>query len=108
MPNLQVEEGPIDLEIVGELIAATPESWKRAILDVRRRTEPPNIEKFEHEISNPDGLRDLVEPTEKTYEAIFRLADLFKKYGRCWKTVRYSISLADNGNWNYKVKFEYE
>ena len=77
------------------------------MLKVRRCSEPPNIEKFEHEISSPEGHREPIEPTEKTYNSIIKLADIFKKYGRCWKAVRYSISLDDKGKWNYKVEFEY-
>ncbi|MBI3860929.1 MAG: hypothetical protein HY290_03445, partial [Planctomycetia bacterium] len=82
--TLQQEETAIDQEIVNEIVALTPETWRRAVLEVEYSSDELG-EGFDHVIYNPDGLRELVEPSESIYSATLRLQQLFRKYDGYWK-----------------------
>lgn len=105
--TLQQEESPIDREIVTELVALTPDTWRRAALEVACSSEERG-EVFAHTIFNPDGLRDFVEPSELIYSATYRLQQLFRKYGGFWKKVLYMVEIAEDGDIHYEVKFDAE
>lgn len=105
--SLQDDEGPIDAEISNLLIAATPQSWHSARLDVEFSRKADGTEGFVHRISSPEGHRDLVEPPEEMYAAVFLLFDLFRRAGKPWQRVGYVVSQATDGNWDYEVRFEY-
>ena len=62
-------------------------------------------EGFDHTIFSPDGLRDLVEPSDLIYDGTFRLQQLFRKYGGIWTKVRYEIAIDDEGV-TYKARFD--
>lgn len=107
MPTLQELERPIDEEIAGLLVEATPESWNAIELEVVWRPEEGGIEGYEHTISSPEKHRDIIAATEPLHDATFRLAQLFREHGRQWKRVKYSIRRKPSGDWGYVVKFEY-
>ena len=102
--TLQDEETPIDQEIANEVVARTPETWHRAVLEVAYSCDN-NDERFEHMIYSPDGHRDLVEPSDLIYSATFRLQQLFQKYAGSWKKATYVMTVEDDGI-KYKVTFE--
>ena len=107
MPTLQELERPIDEAIVDQLVQATPEWWKSAILEVTRSTKADDIEGFAHLITSPDGHRDLVQATDEIFELTLQLADLFTKFGKPWRKVVYSIRQNPEGGWRYSADFEY-
>lgn len=102
--TLQDEETPIDQEIVNELVSLAPEAWTRVVLEVKYSVDERG-EGFEHSISNPDGHRDLVEPSDAIYAATWELQELFRKYGGSWTRVTYRVSIEDDGI-EYRVNFE--
>ncbi|MDG2530399.1 hypothetical protein [Caulobacter endophyticus] len=61
--NLQEAQAPIDREIALALVQATPETWDRAEVKLERRADVA-VESIRIEISNPDGRRDVVSPTQ--------------------------------------------
>lgn len=104
--TLQDEETPIDQEIVNELVGLVPEAWNRVVLEVKYSVDERG-EGFEHSISNPDGHRDLVEPSDAIYAATWELQELFRKYGGSWTRVTYRVSIEDDGI-EYRVNFDRE
>jgi hypothetical protein len=102
--TLQDEETPIDREIVNAIVALAPATWDRAVLEVEYSVDD-HVEGFDHVLYNPDGERDLVEPTDMIYDATLRLQELFRKYGGCWSRVRYEVTIEEDGV-QYKVRFE--
>lgn len=103
--SLQDEEGPLDEEVVNELVAATPESWKAASLEIRG--SPLTLGSYECRISNPEGLNDRVEATEELKKAILELARLFERHGHHWSAARYEVRQRPDKTWDYQVDFEY-
>ena len=105
--TLQDEEGLIDAEIAGLIADAIPESWASAALDVEMVPQLDGAEAFVHRITSLQGYRELVSPPEELYGLTMRLFDLFSRAGRPWRRVRYSVSAAEDGAWDYHVHFEY-
>lgn len=105
--TLQDEEGPIDAEIARLLTEAIPESWASAVLDVEFVEQLDGTHGFVHRITSPQRYRDLVSPPDELYELTLRLFDLFSRAGRPWRKVRYGVSAAQDGAWDYRVHFEY-
>ena len=105
---LEKEEGPIDREMADAIVEASPEWWKAVAMDVEHSQKPGGTEGFKHLIFSPEGHRDLVEPTDRIYATTFRLFDLFKRHGRTWKKVRYTIAMRADGNWDYAAEFNYD
>ncbi len=107
MSTLQEQQGPVDRLIVNELIAATPEWWKSAILEVERIEEPGEIEKFRQVIISPEKHKDIVSSTPELHEAVIRLADVFRHFGRVWSKAIYQVELLPDNSWKYSARFEY-
>lgn len=107
MTNLQEMERPIDEAIVNELIRATPEWWRSAVLEITRANKANNVEGFAHVITSPEGHRDVVGATDDIFAATFQLADLFAKFGKPWRKVIYSVNQSSNGAWHYSADYEY-
>src|SRR3954467_8938469 len=107
MPTLQELERPIDEQIVNQLIEATPEWWKSAILEIEFSPKSHGIEGYKHTITNPDGHKDIVQAPDTLFESTFQLADVFRKHGRPWQKVIYTIRQSSKGDWNYSVDFNY-
>lgn len=106
MGQLQEEETPIDREIVSELIALTPDSWQQAKLEVTYLMDGA-VERYAHAISSPEGRREIIEASEKLFDATYRLGTLFQRHGRHWRKVTYTARLSDAGDCDYTVDFEY-
>jgi hypothetical protein len=106
MTSLVERQVPIDMELANALVIATPETWNAAEMTVEREQEGSR-ETMKISISNPEGLRDLVGPTDEIYTGLYKLSDLFREYGKMWVRVSYFVSLNSDGSWKYTVKFEY-
>ena len=106
MGQLQDEETPIDREIVTELIELTPSSWQQATLEVTYSSDG-TVERYAHAISSPEGRREIIDVSEKLFDATYRLGALFRRHGRHWKRVTYAVRLSDNGDYDYTVDFGY-
>jgi|GEM_PF-1498307 hypothetical protein len=104
--TLQEKQAPIDSNLVAALVAATPEKWNSAEMFVERSDDSTN-EKMSISISSPDGHKELVSPTDDIYEGLYKLSDCFRDEGKVWKSVRYRVDLAPDGNWRYHVNFDY-
>lgn len=107
MPDLQELERPIDETIVSALIEATPGWWKTAKLEIVWSPKKDGIEGFQHSITSPEGHRDIVQATDAIFAATFQLADLFRRFGKPWKKVAYSVTQTKSGDWDYSADFEY-
>ena len=105
--SLQEEEQPIDQEIVNELIALTPESWRAAVLDVTYEADSGGAEGYVHDIYSPEKRREQIEPSQELFLATRRLGLLFQKHGHQWKRVRYTVEQQDDGTWKYSAAFDY-
>jgi hypothetical protein len=105
--SLQEEEKPIDEEIVNQLIALTPESWRTAILEVTYEAEAGGDEGYSHEIYSAEERHEQVEPSEELFLATRRLALLFQKHGHRWKSVKYTVVQQEDGGWKYSAAFDY-
>jgi hypothetical protein len=107
MTTLQERERAIDESIVEQLVQATPEWWKAAVLKITRSTKPGGIEGFAHLITSPEGYRDVVQATDETFQLTMQLADLFTTFGKPWQQVVYSVSQSANGSWKYTADYGY-
>ncbi|MEI8289078.1 MAG: hypothetical protein WCH99_06355 [Verrucomicrobiota bacterium] len=107
MPTLQELERPIDEAIVNELIEATPQWWKVAILEIEWHPQENGVEGFQHRILSPEGHNELVQASGQIHESSFRLADLFRKHGKQWLKVVYSVRQESSGEWKYSADFTY-
>lgn len=106
MSNLQEEHNTVDTEIVCELIQIIPDDWDRATLEVEYLNDGGN-EAYSHSIKNPARSISVVTPSNEIYELTREQSLIFQKYDRQWKKVIYSINSNSNGDWDYKVSFEY-
>jgi hypothetical protein len=104
--NLQKEEALLDQEIASELIELTPEWWTSIILDIEYSFEF-GMEKYTHVISSSEGHKDIIEPSDKLFDATDRLGKLFQRHGKRWRRATYNLQLANDGNWKYIVTFGY-
>ena len=102
------EEALIERSIINELIAVTPEHWSKIRMVVEFRVEPGGHEGLAHTVLSPQGHRDLIEPSSKTYDLTFKLRELFKKWARGWKRADINAELDDEGAWKYEVQYEYD
>lgn len=107
MTSLQNQQGPIDEAIVNGLIAATPEWWSAAKLEVEWRPRDGGVEGYAHTITSPEGHRDLVEATDEICAETLRLAELFRRCGKQWTRVVYSVKQQPDGQWSYTADFTY-
>ena len=105
-PSLQCEETHLDQEIVKEVIALTPESWRSAMLVVTYSDEG-GVQRYAHEISNPQGRREPITPSDELLDATHRLGQLFEKHGRRWRVVTYRIDIDGDGEGRYVAEFSY-
>ena len=92
------------MRLANALIAATPESWPSAILELV--VTPTGLGSgLEHCIYNPDFPRDFVTPTDEIYSATIDLETVCSKHGDSWTRCIFSIQ-QDGDDWGFKVKFE--
>lgn len=101
------DQYPVDLKIVNELIAATPEHWNSAALELTRSVETGD-ERIVLSIWNEEGLRELVTPTDDLFAYANELAGVFKKHRSNWRTVTYRVSLQADDSWKWEAEYGYE
>jgi hypothetical protein len=108
VPDLLSEQAPIDREIVNELIAATPEWWDAATLEVTAASRSDEPTGLNYVIASPKGLTDSVEATKEIRAGVSRLARLHAKRGHPWKRVKYVVHRRpDSEDWDTEIEFEY-
>lgn len=108
MASLQEEQRPIDLDIVQTLIAAVPESWRSATLQIERAPDAGKDESYLITIQSPEGRTEVVPPPVELMEAVRRLDQVFARHGHRWSKARYTITQADDGDWDFVALFDYE
>jgi hypothetical protein len=104
--ELQNAEGPIDREIVSELIEMTPESWSEIVLEVEFCTQD-GLEKYSHVVWSPGRESEAVSPSSNLFDATYRLGELFAEYGKRWSKVTYHVRMGEDGRWGYVADFDY-
>lgn len=60
-----------------------------------------------HTITNQEGRREPVMPTDEIMAATFQLAEVFREYGKPWKKIISTINQLPSGEWDSRIKFEY-
>jgi|RhiMetdeSRZDD1v2_1073273.scaffolds.fasta_scaffold12957_6 hypothetical protein len=105
--TMQDRQLPIDREILRQLVAATPDTWKQIdyAVDV---TWHEGYEDLYSDITSPEGHDPAdASVSAELSEATERLLDLMKEYGLRLRTIRGHAWLDDQGRWMYKANFEY-
>lgn len=105
--SLQREEESIDREIVREVIALTPETWRAFELEVEC-SERDGIQSCSHTITSCEGRGEPVVPSDALFDATHRLGALFERHGRRWRSVTYRIELGAEDEARYTARFTYE
>lgn len=98
----QKQQSEIYPDIGRELIAATPEHWNSAILELQDKGDTVS-----HSIFSDEGHRDIVSATMELFEHTRRLELLFKKYGAMFKSARFRVWLDESQEWQFNVQYEY-
>jgi hypothetical protein len=107
MTTLQDEQGPIDLEIVNELVDLTPEHWNSATLEIQSARLPDGRDSLKMSIASPEGYRDLVEPTDALFHAARKLVLLMRRHGHQLRKATYITRLTPEEDWDFNAKYEY-
>jgi hypothetical protein len=105
VPNERQEQ--LHTAIVNELIALTPEWWNSALLKVSV-VDRKGIQSMSHEITSPQGHRELISPSDELFALTRQLFLLFQEFGQRWKQVTYEADLTPKGNWKFKCHFTYQ
>ena len=105
MPTLQQLEEPIERRIASALIEATPDSWRKARLEVEVKEEA-GVLGMPHTILSPEGRREVVAATDDISSATFELRELFKKHGKAWRRLVFEI-IEEEGRWRYVANYDY-
>jgi hypothetical protein len=105
MGTLQEDEEPIEKRIASLLVEATPEWWRKARLEVEVREED-GVLGMPHTIVSPEGLRDIVVPTDELLAATYDLLQVFRKHGAEWRRLVLEIS-DDDGAWRFVAHYDY-
>jgi hypothetical protein len=100
------QRSEIDQEILDALVEATPESWSSATLSAEFEFGPES-DSVSISITNPDGRREIVEPTERLQTAVRRLSLLMKSLGHSPRSAVYKASEVTPGEWRVRASFEY-
>lgn len=105
---LQKLHAPIDIEVVELLLSAAPRTWWSVVLDVESLDAPGSDDGFMISISSEEGDDLLSTLPEKIYELLRRHFEIFEKYGRPWKRIRYVVRYDEpQEKWNYTIDYEY-
>lgn len=107
MSDLLNKQASIDRDVVNAMIMATPETWSAIEMRVDREVDEAGVERMAVSISSPEGLRDPIMPSDEILNALHQLSELFQEHEKVWKQVQYNASINEQGNWRYKVNFEY-
>lgn len=96
----------IDQEILDALVEATPESWTSAALNAEFEFGPAS-DAVSLSIFNPDGRREIVEPTERLETAMRRLSLFMKDLGHFPRSASYRAREVAPGEWRLHASFDY-
>ena len=107
MGKLQEDHELIDRAMVRELISIIPEDWRTAVLQIERSVDFGDIVRYSHEVSSPEGHRDVVQPTEEIFQRAIELDKVFTTHGCVWREVTYLVSEETDGSWKYTIDFKY-
>ncbi len=91
---------------MNELIDLTPEWWNEVTLTVTYDLES-GVEKYSHVITSPERNSEAITPSEKLFEATYKLGQLFRDHGRHWQRVIFTVKRVDQEEWNYTADFSY-
>lgn len=105
---LEAELSPLLSAIGRALIAATPESWCSAQLSLAVAPTSESTEGVSHVISSPDGLRDLVVPTEDLMEATAGLLQACKAHGKPFHKLLFTARSETDGTWRFQTEWAYQ
>ncbi len=101
--SLENRQRPIDLALVNELIATTPECWDEISLIIRcDKSSQVNVE-----IIGPSTSNERVSASEILLEHSLALVDLLRSHGGALKEARYRAQLRQDSSWTFNAKFEY-
>ncbi|AJY20989.1 hypothetical protein RVV18_002017 [Burkholderia ambifaria] len=64
-------------------------------------------DRLEMEITNPDGMMDIVLPTKEIISALQQLVDLHCGQREVWVKAVYSVAMIESAQWRYSATFEY-
>ncbi|MEB0056372.1 MULTISPECIES: hypothetical protein [unclassified Variovorax] len=98
-------QAPFDKALANALIAATPETWARAEVEVSRDDDGAT-EEMSIVITSPDGRPEVVSATEDLFAALYGLSDFFRERGTVWNKIVCSVA-EEAGDWTFKVSYEY-
>jgi len=99
------KQATLDTALANALIAATPESWPQAKVEVSQ-VEHEGTEEMLIDITSPDGRPEIISPTGEIFSVLYGLADFFRERGTVWTKVVYSVA-EQNGSWSFKINYEY-
>jgi hypothetical protein len=90
------------------LIAATPENWDSATLELATdaHAEGHGLQGLSHSIHGPLGTVDVVFPSDEVFEATRRLELMFREANEMWKRATVRVWL-DGESWRFASDFEY-
>lgn len=98
-------QAPYDRALANALIAATPDTWSRAEVEVSRDDDGAT-EEMSIVITSPEGRPEVVNATEDLFAALYGLSDFFRERGTVWNKIVCSVG-EEAGNWTFKVRYEY-
>lgn len=104
--NNSRHEDEIHLEIVRQLVEATPEWWNRATLKLEMSSRD-GIDVCEHSIANTQHPNDCVEATDELMLATRHLELLYKQRGTPLSSAVFDIWQNSEQQWVFKVNFSY-
>lgn len=94
-------------QIGRELIAATPEHWLSAQLLLKIEATSETTQGIAHEIFCPDGLHDVVVPTDELMDATFALAKTCEVHQKPFRELNFTARSDPTGNWRFHVEWKY-
>lgn len=98
---------PLLNQIGRELIAATPEHWFSAQLLLKVELTSKTTQGMAHEISCPDGLRDVVAPTDELMNATCALVQACEVHQKPFQEMNLTVRSDPDGNWRFHVEWKY-
>jgi hypothetical protein len=106
--SLEAELSPLLSAVGRELIAATPESWASAQLSLVIAPTTATTEAVSHAITSPEGLRDLVVPTEDLMRATACLVQACRAVGRPFRELLFTVRSDARGAWRFQSEWIYD
>ena len=87
------------------LIAATPETWRKALLRVEIGDAKT---RFNCQITSPEGLTERVEATDELLNSLAAVVTVFRTAGReLWVRMIFEAFEASQDDWRFRVDYLY-